>query len=1025
MALLPLAFALSCGDEGGPGETIRRADSIAVTAIPPFATAGSPLFPAVLVLDSLGAPLDSFPVRFTVLTGGGTVPADTVFTDASGQAATTWTLSDAIGPQTLRIAAGGVNAVIATTFATGLPDSLVLLSTFNSTPRVGTVQTPAVRVLDSEGTPLQGIAVAFTVLTGGGNVAADTVVTDSTGRAGTNWTLGGLVGTQSLRANTVGDDPLDIVLTTVWGLPTRITKIAGDSQFLPAGVIAPISPSVLVQDSFGNPASFSGVTWSGALHAIGSTGTNAAGISTVGFWEMPPSPGDSTRLTASLNGGNGPTVTFRGYTTGAAPGIAIDKIAGDSQFVARGTYVPILPSVEVRDTLGTPVAGTSVLFQPLESFVAVDGPIQSTDGAGIATVGAWGVGGNYDATYRLRVFARGARPTTFVARTNPPPPPPDTMFAVAGDSQMSAPRTTVPILPAVRVLDSLGNPVRDVGVSFSPVGDQGHLVIPGGGTGTTRFTDSSGVATSPPWVLGTKPLVVNQLRVTATGLDTVTFTATTTAPPGGIAVWVESPDRGALAGGNMLVTAEVSSVDSIVSVRVTAGDTGGALARSGGTAWQGTIPMRGLPLGPTLLTVTATNVHDSVGTDTLTFLHTEPPAVTVTAPIPFTVARPSLTVQATCIYCNTLTLREISNLVVTPEIFAIGDSVINVTASLAVRDGHWVDARFVATNQDGGSGGSPLFRLFVESSPKLTTITDLPSLVLDHEGARTIYRAPDSASVVLHNSVGGGDIVIPVDANERIVWARLYPGGMIVRTHIAVGGIHTIRWSSGGAITTKVVGDAAVGGKYLVYHLSGNTALKRVDLTTGTEISIGTGNGLTMGSVGSNGDVAFVNGGIRLWHNGTTTLVSPATGSFYDPATDSGRVIFEGVVGGAHQVHYFNGTTTVLLADLGPYDPHYGEDYQVGGTWAAFLRSDHEIWTRSPAGVEVQVTSHPIGSKIDIIGPDGSVIFIRDYRRYYLAPGSNFWIDVASWRGSEMGTMKWTPTGYLELLGRSVFAVTP
>ena len=56
---------------------------------------------SVKVTDSYGVPQKEIPVYFNVMTGGGNCPVQKVFTDANGEAKSTWTLGPFPGPQTI------------------------------------------------------------------------------------------------------------------------------------------------------------------------------------------------------------------------------------------------------------------------------------------------------------------------------------------------------------------------------------------------------------------------------------------------------------------------------------------------------------------------------------------------------------------------------------------------------------------------------------------------------------------------------------------------------------------------------------------------------------------------------------------------------------------------------------------------------------------------------------------------------------------------------------------------------------
>ena len=93
------------------------------------------------------------------------------------------------------VACGGDDLVLP---EEGVPTSIVAVSGNNQS---GTVRSElpdpiTVRVLDTQGRPVSGQEVRFTVITGGGTVEPVTVTTNAEGEATIEWTLGGLAGTQ-------------------------------------------------------------------------------------------------------------------------------------------------------------------------------------------------------------------------------------------------------------------------------------------------------------------------------------------------------------------------------------------------------------------------------------------------------------------------------------------------------------------------------------------------------------------------------------------------------------------------------------------------------------------------------------------------------------------------------------------------------------------------------------------------------------------------------------------------------------
>jgi adhesin/invasin len=159
------------------------------------------------------------------------------------------------------------------------------------------------------------------------------------------------------------------------------------------------------------------------------------------------------------------------------------------------------------------------------------------------------------------------------------------MSVVAGNNQTATVGRTLPIDPAVRITDALGNPIAGQEVLFE--------VTAGGGSAVARrpVTDANGVATVGAWTLGETP-GINTLRATAVGLtlagSPVSFTATATAGTPTAMAAVGGNNQTATAGAVVTVAPSVIVRDSRgnpvagVTVVFTPGTGGGSV--TGGSA---------------------------------------------------------------------------------------------------------------------------------------------------------------------------------------------------------------------------------------------------------------------------------------------------------------------------------------------------------------------------------------------------------------------------------------------------------
>jgi hypothetical protein len=102
------------------------------------------------------------------------------------------------------------------------------------------------------------------------------------------------------------------------------------------------------------------------------------------------------------------------------------------------------------------------------------------------------------------------------------------------------------------------------------------------------------------------------------------------------------------------------------------------------------------------------------------------------------------------------------------------------------------------------------------------------------------------------------------------------------------------------------------------------------------------------------------------------------------------------------------------------------QNYAVNGGWIAFTRPDPngflQVWTRSPAGVEAQVSSTGRSSTIETLSPSGEVVFgaapTGFFRRYRGSAGTSS-TDIGSFLGHAIFI-----NGQLHvLMGASLFRV--
>ncbi len=388
----------------------------------------------------------------------------------------------------------------------------------------------------------------------------------------------------------------------------------GNSQSAVAGTAVPISPSVFVTDTGGNPVSNAVVTFAvasgGGSVTGGSATSNASGIATVGSWTLGTNAG-SNSLTATAAGLSGSPVTFTATGT-AGPPSKIALNAGNNQSAPSGSAVAINPSVLVTDANGNPVSGVVVTFAVASGGGSVTGGSATSNGSGIATVTSWTLG-KAAGTNTLTATASGlsGSPVTFTATGTA------SKIAInAGNGQSATVGTAVATKPSVLVSDANNNPVAGVTVTFT--------IASGGGsvTGASATSNASGIATVGSWTLGTQA-GANTLTATATGfgIAPVTFTATGTAGAASEYV-VTSSNYSPVAGSSVTISAQLADQygnpvsTSGIRVNFTASPGGGTLTPNHVNTNASGIATVTFKTGNTVTTYTITASSTAGGTRT-------------------------------------------------------------------------------------------------------------------------------------------------------------------------------------------------------------------------------------------------------------------------------------------------------------------------------------------------------------------------------------------------------------------------
>ena len=164
-----------------------------------------------------------------------------------------------------------------------------------------TPNTVSVIVQAQTGDPVAGATVTWTVVDGGGSVTNQTSTSDANGLATIGWTMGTVVGVNTLHATLGGGGEATITATAVAGAPASINIVSGNNQTISADSAS--TPFVVsVADQYGNMINGLNIVWTSNA---GSLSTNTDATDSSGQATDVLTTDDSTNnysVTATVNG---------------------------------------------------------------------------------------------------------------------------------------------------------------------------------------------------------------------------------------------------------------------------------------------------------------------------------------------------------------------------------------------------------------------------------------------------------------------------------------------------------------------------------------------------------------------------------------------------------------------------------------------------------------------------------------------------------------------------------------------------
>lgn len=420
--------------------------SVVAGTVPSSAVVGTTLADSLVwrAADDLGVPVGGVTMTFALSDRVGSVVRGSATTDTTGRASPgPWTLATTAGRNALTAAVGVVQGPGIFVDGTAAGAATVAASAGNGQSAAvnsAVATAPRVLVTDANGNPVSGVTVAFAVTGGGGSVTGASAVTDAAGLASVgSWTLGTLVGANTLSATVGALTPVTFTATATPGAPSvlEILAPAGGTQTGATGQAVATPPSVRVRDAFANVVPGVTVTFAvtgGGGSVTGETVvTDAAGIATVGSWTLGAAAGTNTlRATAG-------TLTVDFTATTAALVATVLRFASPEGVTVRAGQAIAQPIQLFAETAtGVRVPGTSIAYGVIGANgqeVAGTAGFVVTDASGIAALPSFVVS-TEPGFYLLRTFSPSANASTFIQVTGDPaglsPVGPSTLTVAAG-----------------------------------------------------------------------------------------------------------------------------------------------------------------------------------------------------------------------------------------------------------------------------------------------------------------------------------------------------------------------------------------------------------------------------------------------------------------------------------------------------------------------------------------------------------------------------------------------------------------
>jgi hypothetical protein len=584
-------------------------------------------------------------------------------------------------------------------------------------------------------------------------------------------------------------------------------------------------------------------------------------------------------------------------------------------------------------------------------------------------------------------------------------------------------------------------------------------------------TDATGRASCADWTLGASS-GLNVMSASVSGLSPVNFVAKAARASADVSVTLTGTSDGEIVGDVLTFAATVASTYPIASVTAFLG--GEAIDVEQGAGWRRTIsltdlPWINLPRGPIGLVVVATDVRGNTTEAVVVPTLDRKPRINIASPLDLTVARPSLSLSATCADDDPAGCASLNVKINQGPPITQGKSVLSSTIDLSAHEGQSIPIEFTVADS-AGQETVVVRTVFVESSARLTIRAEVTGPILDARGSRVLFidtskpgnpslaEVDGAAQPALQYSVEWPrNTVEPQNVNTADAIGHLTEVGAVFSLPLprlpVEGQIPSYLYQSRpglGAVNIAVNGarqHLSVAGDWVIYGATPSIAHTypttwwlrnlRTDFTSALTVD---GGGF---QVAANADIVYLgdadfsspsvtNKVFRLRAGQTQELSSNAY--FHrDPVTDGVNVAYSRVSLRSSEwaIAVHDGSSETFLTPVmrfsrfTPGPPSLARTgYAVAGGFVAYSNQDlasvYQVWRRRPDGALEQLSQFGTDSIIDAISPDGTVIFSHGLVRYRAAPGAAL-VQI----GSSLGRVVYRDGKFLVLLGRTVLEVGP